>query len=188
MAIIKVNGPVGITGTIPQGNIANASLGAVTSLPAAISTGKVLQVLSTSTSVSFATTSDSFVDVPNLSLAITPSSTSNKILAMFDCNVGLNNADEIHMNLLRGSTIIGNNSAASTIHATLIPDNYRMNSANYSVLDTPNTTSETTYKIQMKKNGAGATAYVNDRGYNGASSGTNPRWGSSQLTLMEIAG
>tara|TARA_R100001510_G_C7568472_1_gene145807 strand:+ start:66 stop:665 length:600 start_codon:yes stop_codon:yes gene_type:complete len=33
MAIIKVNGPVGITGTIPQGNIANASLGAVTALP-----------------------------------------------------------------------------------------------------------------------------------------------------------
>jgi hypothetical protein len=43
MALTRLNGINAITGTIPQGNIANASLGAVTALPAAIPTGKVLQ-------------------------------------------------------------------------------------------------------------------------------------------------
>ena len=45
MAITRLGGANAITGTIPQGNIANASLGAVTALPAAIATGKVLQVV-----------------------------------------------------------------------------------------------------------------------------------------------
>ena len=45
MALTRLNGINAITGTIPQGNIANASLGAVTALPAAIPTGKVLQVV-----------------------------------------------------------------------------------------------------------------------------------------------
>ena len=43
MAITRLGGANAISGTIPQGNIANASLGAVTALPAAIPTGKVLQ-------------------------------------------------------------------------------------------------------------------------------------------------
>ena len=49
MAITRLGGANAISGTIPQGNIANASLGAVTALPAAISTGKVLQVQTAST-------------------------------------------------------------------------------------------------------------------------------------------
>ena len=46
MALTRLNGVNGITGTIPQGNIANASLGAVTALPAAITTGKVINYYS----------------------------------------------------------------------------------------------------------------------------------------------
>ena len=45
MAITRLGGANAISGTIPQGNIANASLGAVTALPAAITTGTVLQVI-----------------------------------------------------------------------------------------------------------------------------------------------
>ena len=43
MALSKVDAANFLTGTIPQGNVANASLNAVTALPAAIPTGKVLQ-------------------------------------------------------------------------------------------------------------------------------------------------
>ena len=46
MAITRLGGATAITGTIPQGNIANASLGAVTALPGAIATGKILQIVS----------------------------------------------------------------------------------------------------------------------------------------------
>ena len=45
MALSKVDAANFLTGTIPQGNVANASLNAVTALPAAIPTGKVLQVV-----------------------------------------------------------------------------------------------------------------------------------------------
>ena len=53
MAITRLGGANAISGTIPQGNIANASLGAVTALPAAISTGKVLQVVTATLTCSF---------------------------------------------------------------------------------------------------------------------------------------
>lgn len=47
MALTRLNGVNGITGTIPQGNIANASLGAVTALPGAIKTGALVLLNST---------------------------------------------------------------------------------------------------------------------------------------------
>ena len=165
----------------------NNSLSSVTSLPAAISTGKVLQVVQATTSTTFTTTSESFVDLTGMTVNITPSSSSNKVLVSFNVYVGLDNADEIHINLLRGSTIIGNNSNSETIQATLIPDDYRMNTVNYSFLDSPSTTSQTTYKLQCKKNGASAVFCMNDRGYNTSASGTSSKWGNSQITAMEVA-
>ncbi len=66
MAIIKPN---------------NNTISAITALPAAISTGKVLQVLQNTTSTEVTTSSTSFV-AGGLSQAITPSSSSNKILIM----------------------------------------------------------------------------------------------------------
>jgi hypothetical protein len=53
MALTRLNGVNGITGTIPQGNIANASLGAVTALPAAIDVGSMI-LLSSQTGSSVA--------------------------------------------------------------------------------------------------------------------------------------
>ena len=50
MALTRLGGANAISGTIPQGNIANASLGAVTALPAAIETGSLVKLHSTSIS------------------------------------------------------------------------------------------------------------------------------------------
>ena len=51
MALSKIDVANFLDGTIPQGNVANKSLGAVTwTLPAAISTGKILQVVQGTTS------------------------------------------------------------------------------------------------------------------------------------------
>ena len=58
MAIIKPN---------------NNTISAITALPAAITTGKVLQVQSTQGINEFSSSSSSFVDVTGLSLTITPS-------------------------------------------------------------------------------------------------------------------
>ena len=50
-------------GVITSSGINNTSISNVTSLPAAISTGKVLQVVSTHKSDAFTTTSTSFTDI-----------------------------------------------------------------------------------------------------------------------------
>ena len=69
--------------------LSNQSLTSISSLPAAISTGKVLQVLSTTKTDSFASSSISAntgVDITGLSVDITPSATSSKILIIFNVN------------------------------------------------------------------------------------------------------
>ena len=89
MAIIKPN---------------NNTISAITALPAAISTGKVLQVVSTSAANDLVTTSTSFVDI-NLSLNITPSSASNKIFVMYNGNNETNgtNGSRLAIQMLRDS-------------------------------------------------------------------------------------
>ena len=71
MAIIKPN---------------NNTISAITALPAAIPTGKILQVVQATKNDVFSTTSTSYVDVTGLSVDITPASSSNKVLVI--CNVG----------------------------------------------------------------------------------------------------
>ena len=95
MAITRLGGANAITGTIPTsvggtGSTAatlpaslinNTSIGNVTALPAAISTGKVLQVQSSSITSTANSSTTSIVEFMNLS--ITPSSTSNKIFCLY---------------------------------------------------------------------------------------------------------
>ena len=73
MALSKIDAANFLTGTIPQGNVANASLGAGTALPAAIPTGKVLQVVTDVFSTETSTTSTSYVAVSGFAATITPS-------------------------------------------------------------------------------------------------------------------
>ena len=55
MALSKIDVANFLDGTIPQGNVANASLGAVTALPAGVG-GKVLQVVRTYNAIIYAPT------------------------------------------------------------------------------------------------------------------------------------
>jgi len=60
MALSKIDAANFLTGTIPQGNVANASLNAVTALPAAIPTGSWIKLAETN--VTSATASVEFTD------------------------------------------------------------------------------------------------------------------------------
>ena len=88
MALSKIDAANFLTGTIPQGNVANASLGAVTALPGAIATGKILQVVQTSMDsvISQSCNVGTRYDVTGLSASITPSSSSNKVLVHSSIN------------------------------------------------------------------------------------------------------
>lgn len=154
--------------------------------------GSVLQVQSVSKDDYFATTNNTFTDVTGMSVNITPSSTSSKIYCIF--HVGLcgngTGGQFIYLRLMRGSTAlsVGNITGSSRIAvgAGLGGDvNYDNGPVVITHLDSPSTTSATTYKIQIRDQNSG-TAKFNSRG----DDPDNNQAGRSAatLTLMEIAG
>ena len=156
-------------------------------------TGSVLQVVSAAKTDTFSTTSTSMVDVTGLSVSITPSSTSNKIIILYQLNGGVDpNVQGIFMQLARDSTAIFIGDAASSRPrntCTIVPlSQYGVQTASGSFLDSPSTTSSTTYKIQMMVNGGGGNlGYVNRSVADRNTSLYDPRT-SSSITVMEVKG
>ena len=147
--------------------------------------GKIGQVVSTTKTDEFSTSSTSVTDITGLSVSITPSSTSSKILILVDGNVSDNNTTYAGaMKLFRDSTEIckGTNGSANNIGF----DNVRRNSGSdeskkFSInfLDSPSTTSSTTYKISIKLNQSN-TFYINRTG------SSNENSLVSTITAMQI--
>ena len=69
--------------------------------------GKILQVVSTAKTDTTSTTSlNTFVDISGMSVSITPSSSSNKILVIVDMRLGVNENRNVAYRIMRGSTAI----------------------------------------------------------------------------------
>lgn len=142
------------------------------------STGSVLQVANVIKSDQFTTTSGSAVDIPGLSLSITPSSTTNKILVIAWVVISTSGGGgDGYVRLVRNSTAIGNGNQGY-FGQSAGQDYFAGHSKPVTYLDSPGTTSSITYKIQAW--GAN-TSYINGRGYNG------DFVTSSGITLMEIS-
>jgi len=136
--------------------------------------GKVLQVVNATYSTQTSTTSTTFADT-GLTATITPTSATSKILVFVNqvgChrNSGTNGA--LQLRLLRDATSIvtfekylGYNGGTVEINA---------GSASTTYLDSPATTSATTYKTQLATDLGGYTLAVQANG------------GTSTITLMEI--
>ena len=159
-------------------------------------TGSVLQVLSVTKYDTFSLSSMTFTDVTGLSIAITPSSTSSKILVELNINVSASGRYAA-VRLFRDSTQIGGGTAEGvrtsvTISANGSNDNetnqqYIMRNSSASFLDSPSTTSETTYKVKIANtNTAGQSTHVNRTVAN--DNGNYSHRGISTLTLTEIQG
>ena len=76
--------------------------------------GSVLQTLSTTKTDTFISSSTSYTDVTGLSLAITPSSTSSKILVICHLGTVSNNNHYSGFRFVRGSTSIGIGTSGGT--------------------------------------------------------------------------
>ena len=176
MAIIKPN---------------NNTLSSITSLPTGVG-GKVLQVVSTTKTDTFSTSGNSsFVDVTGLSIAITPSSSSNKILVLWNLEIGHSaTGNSMLTKWLRGSTAISIGDAASNRQRALTGQTSAYSNTNNttrgkagSFLDSPSSTSATTYKLQIFSDGG--TIYCNrDGAYDDQ---TYSATGTSTITAMEIS-
>jgi len=163
--------------------------GKTVTLPAGTG-GKILQVVSTTKTDVFSTTtsSNTWFEITNLSATITPSSTSSKILVLFSVNWGSSTASSGQFRLIRGGSAIAIGDADGTRQRTTI-SNYSVGSStghNQSDtkihLDSPSTTSATEYKIEgANENG---TFYLNRTGRDGTG-GADGR-SISSITLIEV--
>jgi hypothetical protein len=135
--------------------------------------GKIGQVVQTVKTDVFQTSSSSFTDVTGLSVSITPSATTSKILCICTGIYGKTTSDNFHHQLVRDSTALLAN--------ILDPGTDTNQTEVFSVqfLDSPSSTSALTYKLQIKNDG------TNPVNINRNNAGTNDR-GDSTITVMEI--
>ena len=157
-------------------------------------TGTILQVVTATKGDTFTTTSTSYTAVTDLSVSITPSSASNKVLLIASVSAHLPASTSLigFLSLFRGAT----NLAAATSPGSRIPAfasqlqpdgtfqgrNIYLYAAN--LVDSPATTSATTYTVQVKAS-SGGTVYVN-RGASDTDDNGHTR-GFSSLTAIEVS-
>jgi len=156
--------------------------------------GKVLQVVSTTKTDTFTASSASLVDITGLSVAITPSATSSKVLIMVQCHT-VGTDSNLRLQLLRGSTAIyqgdasgskGRGSMVGLYDATTGTGAYGAGANHVHFLDSPSTTSATTYKLQGSVLTGSATFYIGRTQYDGDN--LNATRVPSTITVMEISG
>jgi hypothetical protein len=139
----------------------NNTISAITALPAAITTGKVLQVLTATDTTDRSTTSTSFVTGSNtLSVAITPASTSSKFFVQVN-SAGYNDSDTYtsHYTIYRDSTDLGNSSEGLVANRTQGASRFP---TSFGVLDSPSASSQITYQVYFRS--GGGTAHLGTYG------------------------
>ena len=163
--------------------------------------GKILQVKNAIKTDTASVTSNTFTDISGLSISITPSSSSNKILFRGYVSIGTEGNTNVAIKIFRDSTEIGkstaNSTAANNSTATAAGLNVssvtssvksQIKQLQFEVLDSPNTTSAVTYKVQFAEISlyqyASVTVYVN-RTYFTPSASLHGV--ISSVTAMEVA-
>jgi hypothetical protein len=186
----------GLITTVADGAITEAKLGsnavttakinngAITSakLDSGLALGKIGQVVQAETTTMFTTSSATFVTVTGLSASITPSSASSKILVMLHYRYGANSSAVNGTRLLRGATEISLGDTLNNLSNVFASHGNTGSGfgnfiANY--LDSPSTTSSTTYSVQVKSDAN--NLYVNSRNDGNANTNT-----LGSITLMEV--
>ena len=172
-----------VVGTTDTQTLTNKSIVATqltgTVATARLPAGTVLQVVRASTSTSTSSTSASFTDATNLAATITPSSATNKILVLCDISVYIqaDNVTQGGVQIVRGSTAVYTDTLAYrwSVNANVALGSHIA----FNYLDSPATTSATTYKIQIQRTSSTGTSYPMQVNAGGAN--------ISNITLLEIA-
>ena len=184
----ELSAPAGQVIKIASGKTLDLKSQGTTTLP----TGSVLQVVSTTKTDVFNTTSTSFIDVTGLSASITPSSTSSKILVTVFFNLAISSGYMAMALLRRDSTAIClGDASASRQRATAIHKGITNNNVSeflsVTFLDSPSTTSATVYKLQIKSENSGHNVYMGRTPEDANNAGYGARYPST-ITVQEIQG
>jgi len=151
--------------------------------------GKIGQVLQTVKTDTFSGTSTTFADITDMSVTITPAATSSKILVLYDIKFSMTSGYNAQLGLVRDSTQIylGDTASARTRASSACWEAGSNANAVYNLsgqyLDSPSSTSATTYKLQYNVE-TGGTCYV------GRSTADSDGEGLSRtaqsITVMEV--
>ena len=196
---VAIKGPASTTGnaaielTVPgTGN---------STLATTATAGKILQVNQSQKVDAFSHTGTTFTKIAGTDqsgsgsvycVKITPSSSSNKILV--SCQIAFAVSLASYGRLVRtvsgSDTVIdigtdtGNGQASFFVRSSATDHYYGSMPANLEFLDTPNTTSEVQYSIEVKSHASNGIAYIN-RTHTG---GSNYGWATaSTMTAKEVA-
>jgi len=154
-----------------------------------------VQVIQTIKGDVFSSNSQTFVDITGMSVSITPTSSSNKILVMYSVNTSLVNGGYVCLlKLLRNGTdialgtpsgnVVGTTTSAYSTNSSGEYANYNQN---MTFIDSPATTSAVTYKLQARGwISSLGTFYINQS----AAENNTANFGRtlSTITVMEISG
>lgn len=166
MAITRLGGANAITGTIPTS--------------VAPGQGKVLQFKSTSFGTTTSSTSSTYADISGASLSITPSSTSSKIY--FSCYLSgcRKDGSDTYMGIKLFRQINGGGySEIEKLDAGVLytgNSNIVTSQSSYAYLDSPSSTNQVDYKLQLNSGANTSRVRVNVDAQE-----------SSQVTLMEVS-
>ena len=193
MALSKIDVANMLTGEVPNANVATVGVakggtgltsgtsgqflkftGSTTVASSAVSAGKVLQVVQHHFTTEQNYNNSSY-EASFITGAITPSATSSKVFIMVETVATNNDTNSSYSKckIYRGTTGLSATVHYDRIHASPNAGFYRHMPISTNFLDSPNTTSATTYTLYRLKQGGGL-AYL----------GINST--QSTLTLMEI--
>jgi hypothetical protein len=156
------------------------------------SSAKVLQAVSTTKTDTFTTTSTTDVAITGLSASITPTSSSNKVLVIINIGAsGTTVADyAVYFSLYRNASLVNGAVGATAgsrkvcTSASRNSNTGRFQSSSIMFIDSPSTTSATTYACYASMESGGGNACINRNG-DDTDAANRPRTISS-ITVMEI--
>ena len=153
--------------------------------------GGIIQVKMGTLTSKFNTASSSMVDC-GLSVTITPKFNTSKILVQVSLGSLSNNEryKRAFMNIVRVSTNVITGDAATghevtaALNSRSADDNHIQIPVSFMVLDSPATTSATTYKVQLSRGADSGTVYLNGSAGADAYAGNT----ASTIIVMEVSG
>ena len=153
--------------------------------------GNIIQVVSTTKTDTFTSSSTSYTDITGLSVSITPSSTSSKCLIQVNVHGIADSSTQMYIELFRtsdNSSVCIGDADGSRVRATMgtayQQQSNDVDSQGINFLDSPSTTSAFNYKLRVRTQGSG-TVYIN-RALTDSADATAGRFASS-ITVMEVA-
>ena len=170
-------GGTGLTtlGTAGQALVVNSGASALEYATVGAQAGQVIQVVGATDSTERSTTSTTFVTASNtLSVTITPASTSNKILIFYSATVQVGGGNCVATTIYRNGTTNLGTTAGFTGNYEGTDTQRTQASSHY--LDSPATTSSTTYQVYFRNESGANTVYLNEGNRRGV------------ITAMEIKG